>query len=215
MKKPETTEASGKQGLIDEIREGAGREKENILQEARKKAEERLRSSEEQASSILADARKKLENQEIELTKKSQAAVEAEKRRLLLLRENRLIRLVQEKVRDGLISLLSGNEGKTVILSWIVEAALGLDTPAGEVNCSPEEIKLITPALLTEAEKAVKDISGRDIHLTLTKEAPLRGKGIVITESTGHRAFNNQVSARMVRYDREIRKIIYQEIITQ
>jgi vacuolar-type H+-ATPase subunit E/Vma4 len=96
-----------------------------------------------------------------------------------------------------------------VIKKWIVEGVCGLDSDAVFVNASQIERKLITGRVLTAAAQRVKEITGRDVDMKLSPEPALRAQGITVTAADGRTAFNNQVEARLNRYNQRIQSMIY------
>ena len=55
-------------------------------------------------------------------------------------------------------------------------------------------------------------MTGRDVTLELADESPTAGQGIVLRAADGRVQFNNQIATRLLRYQSEIRKIVYGEL---
>jgi vacuolar-type H+-ATPase subunit E/Vma4 len=102
-----------------------------------------------------------------------------------------------------------------VLLGWIVEAAIGLGLPEATVNASAPELPLLEEGLLAEAERRVRELTGREVRLGRAEGDPLAGQGVVLLGRGGRLAYNNQVSTRLLRRQSEIRKMIYDGLWTK
>jgi len=69
----------------------------------------------------------------------------------------------------------------------------------------------MTDSFLKETEKKYNALTGGNIRLKKTDKNPLFAQGIVLSSTDNRTAFNNQVPTRLMRYQTQIRKIIYKE----
>ncbi|MFH1717545.1 MAG: V-type ATP synthase subunit E family protein [Planctomycetota bacterium] len=199
----------GKALLISGIEADAGNEEKEIIAEAEKRAEEKRKYAEKKIESLLNDARKDAQEQAETVKKKIISGVEFEiKRRSLRLRSV-LMRDLTDRVEKKLALMIGDSKYKSVLVDWITEAAVGLDAESAQINASEKERKLVDAELLAEVAKRIYEHAGRQVALGLSDAEPLKSQGVVLTAADGRTAFNNQVTTRMLRSQREIRTLIY------
>lgn len=203
---------SGREQLISGIAQDVDAEAQRILAEARRAAEERGASAQRQMAAILEEARRKAVEQAEALRKQVVSGTRMETKRIALRVREQAIRLVLEQVRARVEALIGAPEYREVLIGWIVEAAVGLNLPEAGVNASAREVPLLDEGLLAEAERKVLELTGRTVRLSKAQSPLLVAQGVVLTAKDGRLAFNNQVSTRLLRYQTEIRKAIYNEL---
>jgi vacuolar-type H+-ATPase subunit E/Vma4 len=197
--------------LISGIESDARKEANKILGEAKKRASELRMYTEKQVESILRDAEEKARTQSEAIEKKVLSGVEIEVKRKFLYLKEKIFSEVLSRVKEEFKSLIQTQSYRTVLLNWIVEAAVGLGVDEGIVSTSKNEQHLIDQELLRRAEKQVSDILGKNVKLRLSRNSGTQ-QGIVLTASDGRTAFNNQVATRLLRYQRKIRDLIYTQL---
>lgn len=197
--------------LISGIESDARKEADKILGEAKKRASELRMYTEKQVESILRDAEEKARTQSEAIEKKVLSGVEIEVKRKSLYLKEKIFSEVLSRVKEVFKSLIQTPSYRTVLLNWIVEAAVGLGVDEGIVSTSKNEQHLIDQELLRRAEKQVSDILGKNVKLRLSRNSGTQ-QGIVLTASDGRTAFNNQVATRLLRYQRKIRDLIYTKL---
>jgi vacuolar-type H+-ATPase subunit E/Vma4 len=202
----------GKANLITGIEEGARNEANELIESARKIKEERFAWKESQVASILEDARRKAAEQVDLVRKNSLSLISVETNRLMLKVRDTAIKKAFELAEKKMVSFVNTKEYPEILKRWISEAAIGLSAPEGDVNASADEKKLINDKMLREIESEVKRLSGINIKLSLSKENPLMGQGIVLSSGDKRTAFNNQIYTRLLRSQFEIRKLVYREL---
>jgi vacuolar-type H+-ATPase subunit E/Vma4 len=194
-----------KEILIAGIEADARQEEEKILAEAEQQAADKRKYGDQKIESILADTRARAEKQAEDIKRKGVSSVELEvRRRSLRLRDTILQDLIKQ-VEERMQTRIARPDYRTALLQWIVEAARGLNMDAAEINASAAERKLIDKNLLDEAMKMLE----QKVALTLSKDDPLSGQGVVLTSVNGRLAFNNQVRTRIQRHQREIHGLIH------
>jgi vacuolar-type H+-ATPase subunit E/Vma4 len=216
--------------LIAGIRGDAQAEAERLLAEARAAAEERVQAAATQAARILEEARAKAEAQGQSVEAQARSAVRMEDKRTSLKVREEALRQVLRAVRERLAALAgeqggvrgSGGAGsgaadgrrsyRSVLLGWIVEAAIGLNVPEATVRVSAREQRYLDKELLQEAARRVKELTGREVTLEPAGGDPLVGQGVVLRSADGRLEFNNQVSTRLLRYQSEVRKIVFEAL---
>ena len=190
-----------------------------ILQEAREKAASVAAASEKEAEAIIAEARERAER-EASMERRSfsvrleqiEAREESARRSIDRLVELRSLdaayKEVMEEVEKRLAAKLASSSFSSVLVSWIAEAAIGLDRKEARVSFS--EKTPVTAGMLREAEDLVKKETGAAVTLSLDTER-LSGAGVVLTSLDGKVSYNNQLDVRMRRYSRDIRRIVQEE----
>ncbi|MBN1696377.1 MAG: hypothetical protein JW881_02580 [Spirochaetales bacterium] len=203
-------EDRGKNKLIQGIREDAIKEADKILSDARAYVKERLAAAEAKASQIMDEAQKKGDEQAALVKRNMEAAIAVEKRRIeLRVREDIISRAIDE-VKKALYAMIGGPGYRDVLIGWITEAAIGLNTSSARVNTSSREKETLDEKLLRDAEAEIKKITGRNVALSMSKEEPALAQGVVLVAEDGKTAFNNQVPTRLLRYGPEIRRKIHE-----
>ena len=190
-----------------------------ILSEAEERAKETIAASEKEAEAIIAEAREKAVR-EAEMEKRSysvrleqiQAREESARRGIDRLSElkglDTVYKDVMEEVDKRLQEKIASPSFSSVLVSWIAEAAIGLDRKEARVSFS--EKTPVTVDMLREAEQLVRKETGASVSLTLDTER-LSGAGVVLSSTDGKVSYNNQLDVRMRRYSRDIRKIVQEE----
>ena len=190
-----------------------------ILDEARAKADEIEKASEKEAEAIISEAHERAER-EASLEKRSysvrleqiQAREESARRSIDRLAELKGLasayKEVMEEVDRRLQKKITEPSFSSVLVSWIAEAAIGLDRKEAKVSFS--EKTPVTQDMLRRSEELVKKETGADVHLDLDTER-LSGAGVVLSSMDGKVSYNNQLDVRMRRYSRDIRRIVQEE----
>ena len=202
----------GKEAMISGIEDDARSEEQKIIQEAEKLAEEKRKYGEKKIETVLNNARTEADRQSEIIKRKAVSDAELEIKRSSLKLRDTLIRDIMDRVEKKLSSMISDTSYRSVLINWIAEAAVGLDTDSARVNASQKERVLIDDNLLAEAMEKVNKQTGRQVNLTLSGEEPLRYQGVVLVTNDGRIAFNNQVRTRILRNQKKIQKLIYNTI---
>lgn len=204
----------GKAAMIAGISEDARSEEERLLAEARTLAAEKRKYGQKKAEAILKDAREKAEEEAEVARRKVAAGIELEiKRRSLQVRYT-MIKSIMAEVAKRLLAMVGTPDYRAVLIDWITEACLGLQTETAQVNASEAERAYIDASLLAEVQKNVTALSGGKMTLTVSEAKPLDAQGVVVTTADGRVAFNNQVPTRMARRQREIQMLIYNAVFS-
>ena len=190
-----------------------------ILDEAKARADKIIRDAEEEAGLIKQDGIEEAarlteaEWRSVRL-RENQIAMKEEsaKRSIDRLSELRNMDASFKKVRDEVDARIENlaKEGKlsSHLISWIVEAVIGLDRKSAVVSFSPRAV--VTKEMLDEASTIVKRMTGSSVTLSLDDKM-IGEIGVVVTSLDGKVSYENVVSVRIRRYLKEIRKIIQEE----
>jgi V/A-type H+-transporting ATPase subunit E len=203
-----------KAALISGIETDARAEEEKIIKEAENKAAEKRKYSKKKIESLLNDARKKAEEQAEAVKRKIISSAELEAKRRSMCVRNAVMQNIMDRVEKKLNSMTGDTNYRSVLVNWITEAAIGLDTEAAQVNASEKERTLINDQLLLEVKEKIHTQTGRQVTLTLSDAQSLKSQGVVLIAADRHTAFNNQVKTRMLRNQREIQMLIYNTLFT-
>ena len=203
-----------KAALISDIEADARLEAEAILKEAQDRTAQKREQGRRQIESILNDARKQAQDQAEAVKRTVLSAAELEVKRRSMRARDRVMRQIMDRVEKRLSCLIGDADYRTVLIGWMTEAAIGLGAESAQVNASETERPSIDDQMLSEVREKVRARTGREVGLALSSAPPLPSQGVVLTAADGRTAFNNQVPTRMLRHQREIRKLIYDILFT-
>lgn len=198
-----------KAALIAGIEADAHSEEKKIVAEAETQAAEKRKYSKKKIESLLNDARKKAKEQAETARKKIISAAEREVKRCSMRVRDSVVQDIMDRAEKKLSSMTGDENYRSVLVSWITEAAIGLGVESALVNASEKERALIDDHTLSEIARRIQKQTGKQTSLTLSDARPLQSQGVVLTAADGRTAFNNQVRTRMLRKQREIRMLIY------
>lgn len=199
----------GKQALISSIEADAKAEQAKIVQDAHDQAKEKKVYAQKKVESILQDARDKAAVQAEALKRKITSGVDLEIKRRTLQVQNIIVQDIQSQVMDALKAKIKTPQYVQTLEAWIVEAAVGLGAESAQVNASTPERKLIKKALLDSAMARIEAKTGEAVTLTLSRDKALDEQGVILTAEDGRTAFNNQVTTRLLRNQRQIKRMIH------
>ncbi len=205
-------QAESKIELIMGIEQDAKHEAESILAEAGKEADARRKASEVQVASILNEAKNKAQAQADAIMRANKSNISVETRRILLKKRGEIINNIINRVEEKLTQKIKASGYKEILINWIVEAAMGLNTDKAVINASKEELKLIDDSVLEKACKRIESFIHKQVEISLGSEGALVAQGVVLYTIDKKMAFNNQIPTRLLRYQSEIRKLIFDEL---
>ena len=204
-----------KAALISDIEADARVEAEGILKDAEARAGDKRKYAEKQVESLLNEAKRKAQEQAEAIRKKAISDVELEVRRRSMRLQAAVVQDLMDRVEKKLDGMISEPDYRSALVSWIVEAALGLGAEAAEVNASEKERALMDDRQLAEAGEKIQAATGEKVSLTWSPAPPLASQGVVLTASDGRTAFNNQVKTRILRNQRTIQGLIYDSLFAE
>ncbi|MBN2533211.1 MAG: V-type ATP synthase subunit E [Spirochaetales bacterium] len=199
----------GKEKLITGINDDAQKEAEKIIKQAETYAGERKQAIEKQVNTIMDQARAKAHEQVESIRRNMKSAIAVEIKRLNLKIMDRIMSTTIQRVKERIAGKIITPEYPGIFLGWIIEAAIGLNVNEAYVNTSAQEREYITTELLKKASDTLFTLTGKRIELFKSEEDPYLAQGIVLYAKDGKTAFNNQVPTRLLRYQSEVRKMIY------
>ncbi|MCK5154849.1 MAG: hypothetical protein KAQ69_00355 [Spirochaetales bacterium] len=194
--------------LIDSLLADAETEAAKLIADAEDQSKKRLEMVIIQEEKILEEAGIRAEARIETLDTSREFSLKVGKKQMLLKIQEKLFHAVMSELRDQFSKLIESDDYAEVVKGWIIEAAIGLDSAAIEVNASQYERKLIDKPMLDAAVAKVHDFEGRDVKITLAKGTPLSEPGIVCRDRSGRLQFDNRIESRIKRYESYIRKII-------
>ncbi len=198
--------------IISGIEADANTEAQEIIKEAQKQADEKLKYFDDKAKSILEDARKEAMLQAEAIHKKMLSGIKLELKRSFMCIQQTVIQEIMNKVEKKLNLMIGDTNYRAVLEDWIIEAAIGLGAESALINASEKERILIDNTLLADAAAKVFAKTGDKVTLQLTSDLPLKSQGVVLTAADGRTAFNNQVKTRISRKERDIQMKIYKTL---
>lgn len=198
--------------LLKSILQSAESEARTILETADSRAEETVDSAREKAAKILNEADRKALAHRKEVKKNSGSSLSLLQSRQELKNSQRLYSEVQNRVKIRLKDLNESDSYRTLLKGFVLEAALGLGESPEEgdfiINGGSLERNLMDISFLKEVKEELKKRFSIDHGFVFSSAAVLPERGIEIMDSSGRRAFRNSFSARMLRYEDEIRELI-------
>ncbi len=201
-----------KSALISGIEADAHAEEQEIIKQAENQAVEKRKYAEKKIESLLEDARKEAQEQAEAIKKKISSGLKLELKRRSMRIQDSIMQEIKDRVEQKINSMIDDTNYRDVLINWITEAAIGLDTESAQINASEEERNLINDQLISAVAEKIQTKTGRKITLRLADAVPLKRQGVVVTASDGHTAYNNQVKTRIQRKEREIRMLIYENL---
>ena len=209
---PDARAAAGESSLLEGIALDAKKQAEEILAQARQNREAHEKAWEAQKGQLLEAAKVEAERKKQEILHLGETRLHMEeKRRALQLRDMLVDRVLQEALKR-IEAMIPQSSYPDLLEALILEAALGIHREEVVVAASAPERPLITEELLDRVAARVTEISGRTISLTLAEGQPLPAQGVVLTSDDGAVAFSNQIPVRLLRYQSEIRHLMYQRL---
>lgn len=192
---------------------------EQIINQANEKAETIISKARESANSIIAESDEKAESEcqnekrsfiaRLDAISQYEASAKRNVDRIAELQAmDSAYNEVLESVREQFESLSGKEEFKPVLISWIAEGAIGLDKKEAKVAFSAKDP--VDDQMLREAEEKVLEATGASVKLSLDSQR-CRDIGVVISSLDGQTSFDNELSVRLRRYQKDIRKIVQEE----
>ena len=212
-KKEKDIAASDSASIISGIEADALAEEQKIIKEAQDSVAEKKKYAEQKIESILNDAHKEAQAKVEALKKKNISSIQLKLKRRSLNMKDVVMRNILDRAEKKLDSMINDAQYRSILINWITEAAIGLGAESALINAE-KELALINDQLISDVQEKIRNKTGKQINLQLSKEAPLKSQGVVLTAADGRTAFNNQVRTRMLRKEREIRMAIYDTLFT-
>jgi len=188
----------------------------SIVDEANAQAVEIIANARNDARKKVEDSDKKIQKsleREKEILKNSLAVMDARystlkqsaTRRNQLRRHTALYDEVMTLVEKKFENLNKRKDYSDLLLSWIVEGCVSLELPDVIVNCGKND--KVDQKMIEKAKKVILEKTGLSINVKLGFNQML-GMGVVISSTDGRISFNNLVSSRLRRYNREVNEIV-------
>jgi len=210
--RPET-EGEKKQ-IIGAILSEAETEADQVRSESEQEIASRKEGTKSRVARIKQDAEKRAAEQAKSIIARMDSRIASMQRRNRLELQAKAYRMVTREVRKRLCHMIDAPEYREVLAGWIAEAAIGLHASSASVRASREEQE-IAATVMQDAAREAEHITGEAVALTQSSDPPLSSQGVSLTSADGRTAFNNQVETRLIRYESEIRKIIYNSLFRE
>lgn len=191
--------------LLEGILADSEKKAAELVEAAKRDAEKRKASAESQAEAAAEGEINSREERLRAFESHAEGVIHSEERRIALKQHDRLINLAMEEVKKNLSTLSARPDYQEIMAGWIAEAALGLGKSEALVSFSRED--RIDEKTIASAEKIYKNVTGNEVRLHLSGRR-IQGAGVIVSSLDGRSAYNNQVSQRLGRYEREVREIL-------
>lgn len=208
------TESNGTELIIDGIAADARQQAEALIAETRKIAGERIVFARRKAENILKEARSRAEQQAAATRQTVLSGINVALKREALHAHDEILNDIIKQATGKIAALITQPEYRSLLIRWIAEAAAGLGAPAANVNASAPEREMIDAAMLEEVARYTQKLYGTAVVLSLSPDNALAEQGVVVTAANGRTAFNNQIGTRVRRCNRVIRNRVYETLLS-
>jgi vacuolar-type H+-ATPase subunit E/Vma4 len=208
-------QTSNKEELIKGIEQDAGAEARRLIEEAEKDVKDRLAAVDSQVASILREAETWARAQVGAIERMNTSSIHVETRRISLKKRGEILKEIIARVEKRLAERIGDKGYKELLVNWIVEAAIGLNADKAVINASKKERPLIDSDMLRAAEAKIREFINKKVELSVSGEEEPLAQGVILYTTDKTMAFNNQIPTRLLRYQSEIRKLIYDELFKE
>lgn len=191
-------------GILDDARKKA----DSIIAEAKKEAEEIAKDAKEEARTKVEAEERTINLKLTQLQLKEESARRSVDRLSEIRKLDSAFSAVMDEVGKRIDALAAGGGLRDYLVSWIAEAAIGLDRKKAKVSFSPKAP--VDRQMLDDAEALVRKITGADVILSLD-EKKVGEIGVIVSSEDSKVSYNNLLSTRIRRYGKDIKKIIQEE----
>lgn len=190
-----------------------------IISEARKRADKILLDAKGEAEKIRQQAKEEAEKKK-DVEKRAydirlnaiKLKEESAKRSIDRLTDLKMMdysySIVMSRVDEAFQKMAKDGTLKESLISWIAEAAIGLDRSSALVSSSI--LSPVDDEMLRKAEALVKEKTGSSLSLS-HDEKKTSEIGVIVSSIDGKVSYNNLLSTRIRRYMKDIRKIVQEE----
>ncbi len=206
---------SGTMRIVEGIEDDGTREALSIIAEAEKTAAERVSFAEKKAAAIIEEAERKASEQAALTRSSILSSLQIEEKREKIRFQDAVIREIISRVCRKISSCIDAPSYRSVLVDWIIEAAIGLGALKATVNASARERGLIDKSMLEDIRSRLTLLHEEPVDISVSEEEPLKEQGIILTSADGRTAFNNQVVTRLRRIEEQIRNRIYDALFTK
>jgi vacuolar-type H+-ATPase subunit E/Vma4 len=189
---------------------------EEILADARRKAERTVARAQMEADRVVEQAVKSAEAVRESVLARAGTLIERERRVFdsSLRLEERMLRL---KTEGGLLDEAFSraverlgkrdgfNDYRRLVRDLAVEAVSALTGDAFVLHLAKPDLESMRSTLPGEVAKAVRDKSGREVQLVVAGKPAAIDTGVIVTSADGARRVDNSLAARLTRARRELR----------
>jgi len=189
--------------------------KEEILKDARAKAEKILAKARSAEEAILANAKKEAENYFNRAITEAQTRAEQEKKRIfrnIPLEEQRIVRrcrenVIEKAVQTALRTISRGEkfDYPASLKLLILEGALALDEDLILCRIRQEDQYILSEAFVQSVRDEIRSGSRKEVKIRIAADPEQRKAGVILESQDGRKLFDNTYDARFKRLKDEIR----------
>ncbi|MFW5960118.1 MAG: V-type ATP synthase subunit E family protein [Chitinivibrionales bacterium] len=182
-----------------------------ILESAEKKASDKRADADRRYNHIIEKSKDRAEILSREISNKADSNLRIEIKRKRLRFRDTLLKQVISMVEERFLNT-GPKRMYEILLDWTVEAGSALGNREASLSVSERYRELIDRNFISKAEEGIKASSELSVSLTLSNES-LSEPGIILTSSDRRTAFNNTLSTRIKRMEKEIRNTVYTSLL--
>ena len=204
--------------IIDDIQSQATAEVDSIQTQQESTLAGRRRALKEKIAGLSDEADAKIKEEEQRVRIRWERFLAQEERRVRLVLQDRVVSSVVDGVQDDLKTLPDSPEYPSLLLDWIIEAAIGLGYGTGEnpgkatIRCNPHDRSVIE-AEIPEIRKRFLSLTGGSLDFEIDEDSLSSDSiGIILMDETGRTAFSNTLADRFRRNSPEIHRIVMGKI---
>ncbi|MDX9784514.1 MAG: V-type ATP synthase subunit E family protein [Spirochaetia bacterium] len=194
--------------LLEGIRADAEAKIKAVESQAAASASAKRKKAADKAAAIEAEAAQTASARESSIKAVFEARLKTETRKLELESEERFMRRVLDLAAAEYLKTREAPEYGDRIFAWACEAAIGIGCSEAEIRVSEAEAGYLNAEFLARVERSVFELSGRSVHLSLSKEPFLDHQGLLLESEGGRLRYDNSAPARLARAEEAMRGLI-------
>jgi len=191
--------------LLQSIVDEANAQSVDIIANARNDARKKVEENNKKIQKSLEREKDNLKNSLAVMEARYSTLKQSATRRNQLRRHTALYDEVMTLVNKKFEELPKRKDYPDLLLNWIVEGCISLELPDVVVNCGATD--KVDQEMIEKAKKIIIKKTGLPINVKLGFNQML-GNGVVISSPDGRISFNNLISSRLRRYNREVNEIV-------
>lgn len=201
--------------LINSIQKQAKDEAQRIVESAQQSIEERKKSVDDQIARIKKEHAEKERQQSAAVVREGEQKIASLKRKQMLGLKEDVVSHVIDQVKEKFKALTTQPDFRDVLIDWTVEAALGLEEKDPVLIITESCQSFIDEAFCQEAARRYKELTGKDITISLSPDVFEKGHGIILHARNGRTAFSNLLENRLYRHKDQIESVVLEDIFNE
>jgi len=200
--------------MVERILGDARSEADRAIKNAERSAEAERRKAEAEAGKAREEILERIRRKAEALKSKEIATANIEAKRMLLKAREQAIAGVLGKIAERLAEVRKDvPEYRKALRSLAVEAVTAVDLPVVTLRVAPEDVAIADGGFIEQVTADVKASTGKDVKISIEKDAELASGGCVAASEDGRIIFDNTFRRRLERIKPEFRSLIAREVL--